>query len=85
MIEWINLNIQNESIFAGTMANLKLSTGRRIIVHSHYEHRKIRRRIKLIYRMFSRNSLLNYYVYESHWCTIINHPKGCSFPEMYGY
>ncbi|CAF0838932.1 unnamed protein product [Rotaria sordida] len=71
MIEWINLNIQNESIFAGTMANLKLSTGRRIIVHSHYEHRKIRH--------------LNYYVYESHWCTIINHPKGCSFPEMYGY
>ncbi|CAF1274608.1 unnamed protein product [Rotaria sordida] len=40
-----------------TMANLKLSTGRRIIVHSHYEHRKIRHRTKLVYRMFSRNSL----------------------------
>ncbi|CAF1214052.1 unnamed protein product [Rotaria sordida] len=97
MIEWINLNTQNESIFAGTMptmANLKLSTGRRIIVHPHYEHRKIRHRVKLVYRMFSRNSLryihsilkqyqVNYYVYESHWCTITNRPKGCSFPEMY--
>ncbi len=27
--------------------------------------------------------LINYYIYESHWCTITNRPKGCSFPEMY--
>ncbi|CAF3298902.1 unnamed protein product [Rotaria socialis] len=97
MIEWINLNTRNDSIFAGTMptmANLKLSTHRSIIVHPHYEHKKIRHRVKLVYTMFSRNPLrhihsilkqyqVNYYVYESHWCTITNRPKGCSFPEMY--
>ncbi|CAF1245971.1 unnamed protein product [Adineta steineri] len=97
MIEWINSNTQNDSIFAGTMptmANLKLSTGRSIIVHPHYEHGKIRRRVKLVYTMYSRKPLrhihsilkqfqVNYYVYESHWCTITNRPKGCSFPEMY--
>ncbi|CAF3341293.1 unnamed protein product [Rotaria sp. Silwood1] len=26
---------------------------------------------------------VDYYIYESHWCTITNRPKGCSFPEMY--
>ncbi len=97
MIEWINSNTQNESIFAGTMptmANLKLSTRRPIVVHPHYEHGKIRRRVKLVYTMFSRKPLrsvhtilkqfqVDYYVYESHWCTITNRPKGCSFPEMY--
>ncbi|CAF3351260.1 unnamed protein product [Rotaria sp. Silwood1] len=97
MIEWINLNTGNESIFAGTMptmANLKLSTRRPIIVHPHYEHRKIRHRVKLVYAMFSRKPLryiysilkqyhVDYYIYESHWCTITNRPKGCSFPEMY--
>ncbi|CAF0759664.1 unnamed protein product [Rotaria sp. Silwood1] len=97
MIEWINLNTGNESIFAGTMptmANLKLSTRRPIIVHPHYEHRKIRHRVKLVYTMFSRKPLryiysilkqyhVDYYIYESHWCTITNRPKGCSFPEMY--
>ncbi|CAF2508308.1 unnamed protein product [Rotaria sp. Silwood2] len=97
MIEWINLNTRNESIFAGTMptmANLKLSTGRSIVVHPHYEHGKIRHHVKLIYTMFSRKPLryihsilkqyqVDYYVYESHWCTITNRPKGCSFPEMY--
>ncbi|CAF3934513.1 unnamed protein product, partial [Rotaria sp. Silwood1] len=60
MIEWINLNTRNESIFAGTMstmANLKLSTRRPIIVHPHYEHRKIRHRVKLVYTMFSRKPL----------------------------
>ena len=97
MVDWINLNTRNASIFAGTMptmANLKLSTGRSIAVHPHYEHAKIRRRVKLIYTMFSRKPLqsvhsilkelhVDYYVYESHWCTITNRPTGCSFPEMY--
>lgn len=97
MIDWINANTRNESIFAGTMptmANLKLSTRRAIVVHPHYEHGKIRRRVKLVYSMFSRKPLryvhevlkdlqVDYYVYESHWCTITNRPKGCSFPEMY--
>ncbi|UJR24957.1 hypothetical protein I4U23_006321 [Adineta vaga] len=97
MIDWINENTANNSIFAGTMptmANLKLSTRRSIVVHPHYEHAKIRRRVKLLYSMYSRKPLryihsilkdfqVNYYVYESHWCTIDNRPKGCSFPEMY--
>ena len=97
MIEWVNTNTRNDSIFAGTMptmANLKLSTGRSIVVHPHYEHGKIRRRVKLTYTMFSRKPLryvhsilqqyhVDYYVYESHWCTITDRPKGCSFPEMY--
>lgn len=97
MIEWINTNTRNDSIFAGTMptmANLKLSTGRSIVVHPHYEHGKIRRRVKLVYSMFSRKPLryvhavlkqyqVDYYVYESHWCTIDDRPRGCSFPEMY--
>lgn len=96
MVEWINSNTQNESIFAGTMptmANLKLSTHRPIVVHPHYEHGKIRRRVKLVYTMFSRKPLryihsvlkqlqVDYYVYESHLCTA-NRPNGCSFPEMY--
>ena len=97
MIDWINVNTRNDSIFAGTMptmANLKLSTGRSIVVHPHYEHGKIRRRVKRTYSMFSRKPLryihsilqqyqVDYYVYESHWCTIKDRPKGCSFPEMY--
>lgn len=97
MIEWINANTANDSIFAGTMptmANLKLSTGRSIVVHPHYEHGKIRRRVKQVYSMYSRKPLryihsvlkeyqTDYFVYESHWCTITNRPRGCSFPEMY--
>ena len=97
MIDWVNSHTRNDSIFAGTMptmANLKLSTGRPIVLHPHYEHGKIRRRVKLMYSMFSRKPLryihsilkeyrVDYYVYESHWCTIADRPRGCSFPEMY--
>ncbi|CAF1339158.1 unnamed protein product, partial [Didymodactylos carnosus] len=97
MMLWINDNTHNESIFSGimpTMANLKLSTRRPIVLHPHYEHAKIRRRVKLMYSMFSRKPLkriyqilknynVTYYVYERHWCTIENRPLGCSFPEMY--
>jgi C-mannosyltransferase DPY19L len=96
-IEWIQQNTGNESIFAGsmpTMANLKLSTGRPIVIHPHYEHAKIRRRVKLIYSMFSRQPLqyvhsilkqhqVDYYVYESHWCRTHGFPRGCSIAEMY--
>lgn len=97
MIDWINANTPPDSIFAGmmpTLANVKLSTRRAIVVHPHYEHGNIRRRVKLVYSMFSRKPLryihqilkdlqVDYYVYESHWCTMTNLPKGCSFPEMY--
>jgi hypothetical protein len=47
-----------------------------------------------MYTMFSRKPFpfahtilqqfqVDYYVYESHWCTITNRPKECSFSEMY--
>ena len=59
LILWIRESTDKDAVFAGsmsTMANIKLSTGRPIANHPHYENVEIRERTRLIYRIFARVS-----------------------------
>ncbi|KAA8591904.1 hypothetical protein FQN60_017278, partial [Etheostoma spectabile] len=70
-----------------TMASVKLSTGRPIVNHPHYEDSGLRERTKLVYSMYSRmtgqtvrGNLMklgvDYFVLEDSW-------PGCSMPEIW--
>lgn len=96
LLEWINDNTQTNAVFAGampTMASVKLSTGRAIVNHPHYEDAGLRERTKLVYSMYSRMSgetvkrnlmklSVDYFVLEDSWCTRRTRP-GCSMPEIW--
>jgi len=80
----LNLHLKHflDAVFAGTMptmANLKLSTGRPIVNHPHYEDAELRERTIKVYSMFSRKTHtevyallkhlgVQYYVFEYGWC-----------------
>ncbi|XP_041842981.1 dpy-19-like 1, like isoform X2 [Melanotaenia boesemani] len=96
LLDWIQENTRPDSVFAGampTMASVKLSTGRPIVNHPHYEDAGLRERTKLVYSMYSRKSGetvkgnlmklgVDFFVLEDSWCTRRTRP-GCSMPEIW--
>uniref|UniRef100_A0A672HZS2 Dpy-19-like 1, like (H. sapiens) n=1 Tax=Salarias fasciatus TaxID=181472 RepID=A0A672HZS2_SALFA len=96
LLDWIQDNTPADSVFAGampTMASVKLSTGRPIVNHPHYEDAGLRSRTKLVYSMYSRMSGetvkrnlmrlgVDFFVLEDSWCTRRTRP-GCSMPEIW--
>ncbi|KAM8734634.1 dpy-19-like 1, like [Acanthopagrus schlegelii] len=96
LLDWIQENTLPDSVFAGampTMASVKLSTGRPIVNHPHYEDAGLRERTKLVYSMYSRMSGetvkrnlmklgVDFFVLEDSWCTRRTRP-GCSMPEIW--
>uniref|UniRef100_A0A3B4XQM2 Dpy-19-like 1, like (H. sapiens) n=1 Tax=Seriola lalandi dorsalis TaxID=1841481 RepID=A0A3B4XQM2_SERLL len=96
LLDWIQDNTRTDSVFAGampTMASVKLSTGRPIVNHPHYEDTGLRSRTKLVYSMYSRMSGetvkrnlmklgVDFFVLEDSWCTRRTRP-GCSMPEIW--
>ncbi|KAG7216433.1 hypothetical protein INR49_001919 [Caranx melampygus] len=96
LLDWIQENTRSDSVFAGampTMASIKLSTGRPIVNHPHYEDAGLRERTKLVYSMYSRMSGeavkrnlmklgVDFFVLEDSWCTRRTRP-GCSMPEIW--
>ncbi|XP_068615314.1 dpy-19-like 1, like [Brachionichthys hirsutus] len=96
LLDWIQENAPPDAVFAGampTMASVKLSTGRPIVNHPHYEDAGLRERTKQVYSMYSRmsgdavrRSLMklgvDFFVLEDSWCTRRTRP-GCSMPEIW--
>ncbi|XP_041758878.1 probable C-mannosyltransferase DPY19L1 [Coregonus clupeaformis] len=96
LLEWINANTMPNAVFAGsmpTMARVKLSTGRAIVNHPHYEDTWQRERTKLVYTMYSRKPAkevkrnlmqlqADYFILEDSWCNRRSRP-GCSMPEIW--
>ncbi|KAF3692385.1 putative C-mannosyltransferase DPY19L1 [Channa argus] len=96
LLSWIQDNTHSNSVFAGampTMASVKLSTGRPIVNHPHYEDAGLRERTKLVYSMYSRMSGdkvkrnlmklgVDFFILEDSWCTRRTRP-GCSMPEIW--
>ncbi|XP_078395936.1 dpy-19-like 1, like isoform X3 [Cetorhinus maximus] len=96
LLEWIKENTKKDAVFAGampTMASIRLSTGRPIVNHPHYEDAGLRERTKQVYAMYSRkpaeevkNGLLrlgvDYFIFEDSWCLRKTRP-GCSMPEIW--
>uniref|UniRef100_A0A8K9XVQ6 C-mannosyltransferase DPY19L1 n=1 Tax=Oncorhynchus mykiss TaxID=8022 RepID=A0A8K9XVQ6_ONCMY len=96
LLDWIKDNTRPNAVFAGampTMASVKLSAGRPIVNHPHYEDAGLRERTKLVYAMYSRKSAevvkrnlmqmeVDYFVLEDSWCTRRSRP-GCSMPEIW--
>ncbi|XP_028327166.1 dpy-19-like 1, like [Gouania willdenowi] len=96
LLDWIQENTSPDSVFAGampTMASVKLSTGRPIVNHPHYEDAGLRERTKQVYSMYSRMSVetvkknlvelgVDFFVLEDSWCTRRTRP-GCSMPEIW--
>nr|CDP99149.1 Bm3511, isoform a [Brugia malayi] len=82
LFNWISSKTRSDSVFAGpmpVMANVKLSTGRPIVNHPHYEDAGLRSRTLKVYSMFSRKPLIevyntlkgmgiNYYIFQPNWC-----------------
>ncbi|XP_038135518.1 dpy-19-like 1, like [Cyprinodon tularosa] len=96
LLDWIQENTRPDSVFAGampTMASIKLSAGRPIVNHPHYEDAGLRERTKLVYSMYSRMTGetvqrnlkklgVDFFVLEDSWCTRRTRP-GCSMPEIW--
>ncbi|XP_049903886.1 dpy-19-like 1, like [Epinephelus moara] len=96
LLDWIHENTRPDAVFAGampTMASVKLSTGRPIVNHPHYEDAGLRERTKLVYSMYSRMSGetvkgnlmklgVDFFILEDSWCTRRTRP-GCSMPEIW--
>ncbi|ROL41368.1 putative C-mannosyltransferase DPY19L1 [Anabarilius grahami] len=96
LLEWIKDNTSPNAVFAGampTMASVKLSTGRAIVNHPHYEDAGLRERTKMVYAMYSRKPSeevkrnliklqVDYFILEDSWCTRRSKP-GCSMPEIW--
>ncbi|KAG9259564.1 putative C-mannosyltransferase DPY19L1 [Astyanax mexicanus] len=96
LLEWIKENTPQSAVFAGampTMASVKLSAGRAIVNHPHYEDAGLRERTKLVYAMYSRKPVeevkrnlvklqVDFFILEDSWCTRRSRP-GCSMPEIW--
>ncbi|XP_057294056.1 probable C-mannosyltransferase DPY19L1 [Hydractinia symbiolongicarpus] len=95
-IEWINANTKTTDVFAGsmpTMAAIKLSCGRPIVNHPHYEDSGLRARTKRVYQVYSRKPCsfvhkelkemgVTHLVLEDSWCTRRTR-QGCGLPEVW--
>uniref|UniRef100_A0A9J8D8N0 Dpy-19-like 1, like (H. sapiens) n=2 Tax=Cyprinus carpio TaxID=7962 RepID=A0A9J8D8N0_CYPCA len=96
LLEWVKDNTSPNAVFAGampTMASVKLSTGRAIVNHPHYEDAGLRERTKMVYAMYSRKPAevvkqnliklqVDFFILEDSWCTRRSKP-GCSMPEIW--
>ncbi|KAM5157170.1 protein C-mannosyl-transferase DPY19L1 [Mantella aurantiaca] len=96
LLEWINTSTKPNAVFAGampTMASVKLSTGRPIVNHPHYEDAGLRERTKRVYSMYSRKPAkevkkilmkmgVHYFILEDGWCTRRTR-TGCSMSEIW--
>ncbi|VDK85751.1 unnamed protein product [Onchocerca ochengi] len=76
------------------MANVKLSTGRPIVNHPHYEDAGLRNRTLKVYSLFSRKPLrevydalkemgVNYYIFQPNWCDPRASKSECSYRAMW--
>ncbi|XP_075683053.1 protein C-mannosyl-transferase DPY19L1 isoform X2 [Rhinoderma darwinii] len=96
LLEWIKFSTKPNAVFAGampTMASVKLSTGRPIVNHPHYEDAGLRARTKMVYSMYSRKPAkevkhglidmgVQYFVLEDAWCTRRT-KTGCTMSEIW--
>ncbi|XP_072268333.1 protein C-mannosyl-transferase DPY19L1 isoform X2 [Pyxicephalus adspersus] len=96
LLEWINSSTKPNAVFAGampTMASVKLSTGRPIVNHPHYEDAGLRERTKRVYSMYSRKPSkevkkilmkmgVHYFILEDGWCTRRTR-TGCTMSEIW--
>ncbi|XP_056376422.1 probable C-mannosyltransferase DPY19L1 isoform X2 [Hyla sarda] len=96
LLEWIKFSTRPNSVFAGampTMASVKLSTGRPIVNHPHYEDAGLRMRTKMVYSMYSRKPAeevkkrlidmgVHYFILEDAWCTRRT-KTGCTMSEIW--
>ncbi|XP_030060393.1 protein C-mannosyl-transferase DPY19L1 [Microcaecilia unicolor] len=96
LLEWVKVNTRQNAVFAGampTMTSIKLSAGRPIVNHPHYEDAGLRARTKIVYSMYSRKPAkelkqellklgVHYYILEESWCVRRTKP-GCSMPEIW--
>ncbi|XP_018426763.1 PREDICTED: probable C-mannosyltransferase DPY19L1 [Nanorana parkeri] len=96
LLEWINSSTKPNTVFAGampTMASIKLSTGRPVVNHPHYEDAGLRERTKRVYSMYSRKPAkevkkilmkmgVHYFILEDGWC-IRRTRSGCSMSEIW--
>ncbi|CAD5123910.1 DgyrCDS12217 [Dimorphilus gyrociliatus] len=96
LFDWIEKKTKKSAVFAGpmpTMANIKLSTGRPVVNHPHYEDSALRERNKKVYSIFSRRATktvyatlremyVQYVVIAHHWC-FGSSKSGCSMYESW--
>ncbi|KAM4029211.1 protein C-mannosyl-transferase DPY19L1 isoform 2-T2 [Anomaloglossus baeobatrachus] len=96
LLEWIKFSTKPNAVFAGampTMASVKLSTGRPIVNHPHYEDAGLRVRTKMVYSMYSRKPAnevkkrlidmgVQYFILEDAWCTRRT-KTGCTMSEIW--
>ncbi|KAM3928896.1 protein C-mannosyl-transferase DPY19L1 [Leptodactylus fuscus] len=96
LLEWIKFSTKPNAVFAGampTMASVKLSTGRPIVNHPHYEDAGLRARTKRVYSMYSRKPAkevkkllidmgVQYFILEDAWCTRRT-KTGCTMSEIW--
>lgn len=96
LVEWIKARTPPTAVFAGpmpTMATVKLSTGRPIVNHPHYEDAGLRERTKKVYMMYSRKPVseiheslkdlqVDYAVLEDSWC-VRKTKQGCLMAEIW--
>eukprot|EP00116_Pleurobrachia_bachei_P011505 sb/3471767/ len=97
LFEWVSANTPPDAVFAGSMpimANLRLSTGRNIVNHPHYEDSALRERTKRVYQMFSRKPVaevhstlkdlsVQYAILDRNWCTASRPADNCAIPQVW--
>ncbi|XP_075068681.1 protein C-mannosyl-transferase DPY19L1 [Mixophyes fleayi] len=96
LLEWIKFSTKSNAVFAGampTMASVKLSTGRPVVNHPHYEDADLRARTKIVYSMYSRKPAkdvkkdllklgVQYFILEDTWC-LRRTKTGCTLSEIW--
>jgi hypothetical protein len=97
LILWVNSTTNKSAVFAGSMplmAAIKLTTGRPIVTHPHYENTAIRERTLLVYTLYSKRDPqiiysnlekfeVDYAVIERPWCSNKSYRPGCAFENIY--
>ncbi|CAD5217567.1 unnamed protein product [Bursaphelenchus okinawaensis] len=96
LFDWIETNTHKDDVFAGsmpTMANIHLSTGRKVFNHPHYEDAGLRERTFQVYQFYGRNTPetvyktfkklgINYFVLEPFLCKGHQRPE-CTYIGMF--
>ncbi|KAI3380506.1 hypothetical protein SNEBB_011104 [Seison nebaliae] len=98
LFNWVNENTEKNAIFAGSMnvmANLKLSTNRRLFNHPHYENVQLRNRTYHLYKFYGlntdvnkwvqllRENHVNYFIADIARCQMPNKQTDCTLADMY--